>query len=296
MTDLKHSIGFSRWRAAQQARRQTALPGRWLGWARAVGLRYLRSAIRPQSLALVLAQKHAMICARLERWEHAALTICPRINVTLSSIVWPPGGAGASTRNLIQTSFRTLSQNWTKVSSQLVRLPHGGAVEPLLENNQTHSGIRSHQSAAEILDAPSSLEIARRSVDSVREVELLPGLHRVLARLRYREGRDVSPGLVFDSSVTRHSFALIRRVMDERRRIEDQTYRVLTFQQRETTKDIRHVEETVFHSARDSNLRSVEKIAALTRTPIDIEQLTEQVVRQIDNRIVAHNERFGKVF
>lgn len=33
-----------------------------------------------------------------------------------------------------------------------------------------------------------------------------------------------------------------------------------------------------------------------SRTPIDIEQLTDQVVRNIDNRIVAHRERLGRVF
>ena len=87
------------------------------------------------------------------------------------------------------------------------------------------------------------------------------------------------------------------QVVAERRRFEDQTYRVLlTLQQHETTKQVQRSEETVIHSSREFDVRSAERFGPKARAPIDIEQLTDQVVRQIDNRIVAHRERLGKVF
>ena len=253
--------------------RQTSSPERWLGWARAVGVRYLRNAIGPQSLALVLVEQRSIIQSRIERWQHVAFTVRPRIKLTLNSAVWSSNlnfvyslGSQAlssepSSRSVVETSFRTLARNWTEKTFSFV--------QRLKET-----------------------EVKRHS-------ETLPALTRVFTRSsQANENRGVAMNHTFDTPVARHSLALTRRVTDERSRVEDQVSRTLLTlkQQHETTKNVRRIEETVIHSPSEFNSRSAERFGAPNRAPIDIEQLTDQVVRQIDNRMISYRERLGKVF
>ena len=276
MSEVNHSKQFPMLRIARQWEslpRQKASPERWFGWARAVGLRYLRNAIRPQSLALVLFEQRSIIHSRIERWQHTAFTIRPRINLTLNSAVWsskfnivyqaenPTHGKEPSGRSVVETSFRTLARNWTEKTFTFVQ--------------------------------------RLKETEIKRHTEALPALTRVFSRSsQSHETRPITPNLAFDAPVARHSLALTRRVTDERSRIEDQISRTLLTlkQQHETTKNVRRIEETVVHSASEFNSRSAERFGALNRAPIDIEQLTDQVVRQIDNRMISYRERLGKVF
>ena len=253
--------------------RKTSSPERWLGWARAVGVRYLRTAIRSQSLALVLVEQRSIIHSRVERWQHAAFTIRPRINLTLNSAVWSSNlnfvysrdnqtlSGEPSGRSVVETSFRTLARNWTEKTLSFVQ--------------------------------------RLKETEVKRHTKAVPALTRVFTRsAQTHENRGVAMNHTFDAPVARHSLALTRRVTDERSRIEDQVSRTLLTlkQQHETTKNVRRIEETVIHSANEFNSRSAERFGAPNRAPIDIEQLTDQVVRQIDNRMVSYRERLGKVF
>jgi hypothetical protein len=275
MSEVSHNQ-FPMLRIAQRWEslpRQTSSPERWLGWARAVGVRYLRTAIGPQSLALVLVEQRSIIHSRIERWHHAAFTIRPRINLTLNSAVWSSNlnfvysresqalSSEPSSRSVVETSFRTLARNWTEKTSSFVQ-------------RLTETEIKRH-------------------------TEALPALTRVFARSsQARENRGLGTNHTFETPVARHSLALTRRVTDERSRIEDQVSRTLLTlkQQHETTKNVRRIEETVIHSASEFNSRSAERFGVPNRAPIDIEQLTDQVVRQIDNRMISYRERLGKVF
>jgi hypothetical protein len=253
--------------------RQTSSPERWLGWARAVGVRYLRNAIGPQSLALVLVEQRSIIHSRIERWHHAAFTIRPRINLTLNSAVWSSNlnfvysresqalSSEPSSRSVVERGFRTLARNWTEKTFSFVQ--------------------------------------RLKETEINRHTEALPALTRVFTRSsQSHENLGVGTNHTFETPVARHSLALTRRVSDERSRIEDQVSRTLLTlkQQHETTKNVRRIEETVIHSASEFNSRSAERFGAPNRAPIDIEQLTDQVVRQIDNRMISYRERLGKVF
>ena len=276
MSEVNHSNQFPMLRIARQWEslpRQKALPERWLGWGRAIGLRYLRNAMRSQSLALVLVEQRSVIHSRIERWQPAAFTIRPRINLTLNSAVWSNNlnivygrdnhthSREPSGRSVVETSFRSLARNCTeKTFSFAQRL---------------------------------------KETEIKRHTEALPALTRVFTRsVQAHESRGVAATVAFDAPIARHSLALTRRVKDERTRIEDQISRTLLTlkQQHETTKDVRRIEETVVHSASEFNSRSAERFGALNHAPIELEQLTDQVVRQIDNRMVSYRERLGKVF
>ena len=253
--------------------RQTSSPERWLGWARAVGVRYLRNAIGPQSLALVLVEQRSIIHSRVERWQHAAFTIRPRINLTLNSAVWSSNlnfvysrdnhalSSERSGRSMVETSFRTLARNGTEKTLSFVQ--------------------------------------RLKETEVKRDTEAVPALTRVFTRSsQSHENRGLGTNHIFETPVARHSLALTRRVTDERSRIEDQVSRTLLTlkQQHETTKNVRRIEETVIHSANEFTSQSAERFGAPNRNPIDIEQLTDQVVRQIDNRMVSYRARLGKVF
>jgi hypothetical protein len=107
--------------------------------------------------------------------------------------------------------------------------------------------------------------------------------------------------LNFESRLTQSSSQITRRITTERRRNED-FRRSLTsrdYRSYESRTNIRPAETAVVASARTSKA-SLASPAHHSQTgetwPVDIERLTEQVVRSIDSRIVAHRERTGQLF
>jgi hypothetical protein len=93
---------------------------------------------------------------------------------------------------------------------------------------------------------------------------------------------------------------LVSRIANERRRIEASSRRDLfTREQPEfamiANKAVRN--EAIFESPQVMRTgTAVGAMPSVTALPLDIESLTDQVVRSIDSRLVAHRERLGKVF
>jgi len=142
-------------------------------------------------------------------------------------------------------------------------------------------------------DRNSSLELSGLSTQRP--------LSRVFRRLALREIEVLSRKLL-----TRESINITRRVFDERRRVESfvQTATV-TRQEQISRKALEHTKEAERKLA--EHLAELNKTRATADTlygmsplsspaAFSIEQLTEQVIRRIDDQIVARKERMGTLF
>jgi hypothetical protein len=95
-----------------------------------------------------------------------------------------------------------------------------------------------------------------------------------------------------------HGARLINRIVTERNRLEETARRsFVTRVHREPVPVAKQAvsEPTIYESSVN---RSASWGPPINQSgwPVDIEKLTDQVVRSIDGRIVAHRERIGKVF
>ena len=95
----------------------------------------------------------------------------------------------------------------------------------------------------------------------------------------------------------RGSVEILRRIIDERARVEARVHSILVMR--------RPPMPVVNAAAVDTVIAQSPwglKVGAPAMTPqagsssVDIERLTEQVVRNIDRQIVAYRERMGRVF
>jgi len=289
MPESKKSSRFSLSRSArnwQPRRTQSISPARWTHWVRDFSRRYWRIVVWPQSLSLLFAQKSKnIIQSHVEQWQTVALSICPQIKITLSNLKAPRWIEAAT----------TVSRHDQSVSTN--------NLEILRERRDARSAV--HLNVRNIVDRTVS-EVSRSyesnkyhfdstHFDSTHYFYQQSPVTRVFAPFPVQAGK-LSPRLFLDTSLTSQSSWFGERVVDGTRRVEEHTPRVLTLQQRDAKRDIRHTEQTEILSAREFYTRSGERVTLNGRAPLDLEQLTDQIVQKIDSRIVAHRERMGKVF
>jgi hypothetical protein len=102
-----------------------------------------------------------------------------------------------------------------------------------------------------------------------------------------------------ESSVAHESLRILQRVVDQRHRAEERTQRtILVHKYDDVRPGVTTAETEAMVKQSPRGLRvGMPGMAQVGSPPaIDIEKLTDQVVRHIDRRIVAHRERMGRVF
>lgn len=126
-----------------------------------------------------------------------------------------------------------------------------------------------------------------------------PPLHRVFRRL-------LTTGIQTEhlELITKESSKIARRVIEEKRRVDRYGPTSMV-----TKQDL--AARKILESARGAETSLLEQLSEYKTAPtimhgkapfaapgnsLNIEQLTEQVMRRIDDQIVAHKERMGKVF
>jgi hypothetical protein len=105
------------------------------------------------------------------------------------------------------------------------------------------------------------------------------------------------------TALVREPLGLAQRVKEEKRRVEQQARGATVMQQR-TQPRPESFERDKANSPSERrrsggfDLASDAMAAAARAAPpaLNVQQLTDEVIRQIDSRIVAHKERMGKLF
>jgi hypothetical protein len=265
---------------------------RWSSWARSLAERHGRIALRHGPLAFTLAEGPRPISLLSQRWESYAWRLYPQINLAIGVVLRETVGAG--------TSIPSSPPAQIELRQAILPRDDGSAVR-LQSRNRPGSHDRPHATGLELEQ--------RHALRSINAAALTP-LGYVFNRLDAR-------GTAIQS---RHglsapaSLQLARRVVEERQRVEVRTpsTTVVRHQQQVTTAQAggailapqsgmrasTPAESGVGQSASllphwASNARAHTDDGPLAPA-ITIEQLTEQVVRQLDHRLMAYRERRGK--
>jgi hypothetical protein len=271
---------LQRWQGSDRAANASE---RWTGWAQSLSERYGRIPSRHHGVAMTLAQAPEWLVVHCQRWEHAAWTLCPQINLAIGPIlrqtVWP----GAHV--LPMTQVRSASPVPVALSRQWA------PARPPSESSLVSPELR---------DLPRPAERQPPAL-AASDADWRMPLQRVFARTHVEDVHDsVTVAQVRRESLfAQQSHQILRRVSEERQRVESwQQRNIVTRHRKELTSVITEAEarEVVMQSPRGLRVGG-SGMAQMTSPPaVDIERLTDEVVRHIDRRIVAHRERLGRPF
>lgn len=241
----------------QRRIRSGACDNRWLGWAQSMADRHSRIAVNHRGLSLTFLHPATTLLLRCEQWRRAAWTITPQINLSISPIL-----------QLFQRASGRESASEQRTDRD--RAP--------LENSVTNTQAFIIEQQSSAWQRPLQRVFAFAMVEEAGE--MWP-----VSRARH------------ETLLVERSLQVVRRVVDERRRVEEQTRRTLV------AREQRSVSRTAAAAAQETVMQSPRGLRAgaqgmmqTAAPPIDIEQLTDRVVRNIDSRIIAHRERMGRLF
>jgi hypothetical protein len=244
---------------------QMRFPGaRWSAWAEAFAARHKRVVERRGSPAFALAERAGAVWNISRRWERHAWQISPQIRLSISAFFQqaPAGNGWALFRSEIGGELRqTPPLNRAAVRSEAVT---GAAIELLRQlEGPVFSGFDRGEAITTLLRSGLNLrtaqELRRRVVEERRRIELKPRVAGAPSNAPAGESLN-STTLVFAQPAPNE-------------RLSAQQARALAI------------------PARDETERGP---AYAAPAPINIDQITEQVARRIDERIVAHRERMGR--
>lgn len=244
---------------------------RWMEWARSFTGRFQLHPVHQLRMSLVLhgADRGAANVSYVSRWDQFIQQISPRIYLVVSCFMREffvkrgsiqSSGASAmpaSWPSLHPTPAQPAHSREKDVQSGPVSVAVGGGISPVQRVFARASSIA---------------EVNQLAVQRVKSTTLLTeACHRV-----------------------------VRRAFELGERVEERRSQSLVLRREE------RVSSTVRTDAESKDSTSYSPWGPSVGKPgfakigtpmsIDLDRLTDQVVRQIDNKIVAHRERMGKVF
>jgi len=251
------------------------LPHRWTDWTRALREKFKRSWLRQPGLELTLLQPRGPLCLHYHRWQAGTWSLAPNIRLAISPLLEETFWQGTPhTTALIDRNSgarSTLAKCETE-RREAVR----GVLVPQLLSSQTLQRSGNFHSTGIAWDAAAPLA-------------------RVFARKR-EQNEDDGTALGNRSREVRQD-ALALRVVRHYARIEELTHRTLVSARPPATTIAKNVEhrEAVLEAAPVSP-RGVKGRLGMDTSDFDIEHLTDRVVRRLDGRLIAHQERLGRLF
>jgi hypothetical protein len=258
---------------------------RWTDWACALIERHTRISVRPPSSPLRLVQPWAPIYRFCQRWEQWAWTISPRINLGISLFL------GRSVRQ--ERAAPAAVEIAGPSSHEPAPIRERAIIHHLFENRWLAGGPPGAKPREKSRGTPLAMEVA--------EVQEQTPLRRVLRRTAFEEENETLMMSRFEreSRIAHESRQILRRLLEGRQRVEIRDSRALVMRRQQQAPPPEGAVETG-PVTRQSPLGLRVGVPGMAQGSapgaIDIELLTEKVVRQIDQRIVAYRERMGKLF
>jgi len=254
---------------------------RWAAWAQTVFERHSRMPVLSRGLALVLVANRPITFEHVERRYFASANFLSQIRLAIAPVL-----------RCLNREVRSLFTRSTL--KEYSTLGHSAMLQTMRRDRYSNEMVRilreSHPPAT---PAASTQKIIRELSNDRYSATLV----RIFNRSMLNREPETSVRR-FETLVTRPGLQLIKRIVTERSRLEESVRRgSVTRVHRENTPTVQHTisERTAYESTPGRNTTSAAWLNQST-FPIDIEKLTDQVVRSIDGRIVAHRERVGRVF
>jgi hypothetical protein len=232
---------------------------KWTAWAARFESRFYRHA-GPYHMALLLHVRNSRTSVLIEeRWLRPILQVRPQIH-------WKTGG----------TSFATTNQVFNK---QVNFLSHARAAK---------EAGRRPETVLAMLAAPASVESRERAQALTRVIDGTRREFGVLLERRFVQRRD--------TLATRSTERLVHR--SERVERIGVSERTLTLRRDATAAMKSSIEASVLAKSRavdDRRMQTPVAPAQPTMSAINVDQLADQVIRQIDRKVIARRERMGRI-
>ena len=266
--------------------------GRWSQWARSMSGRHRQVVSKHRFVVMTLLRCAVPLYFSSRRWELKAWSLFPRINLAIDV---RPQAFVFKTSLLSRTAQAQRSRQIHRDRPEVMRLVEQSlALQQARSKGQDRSDNRSTIAGME----SKTTVVTPVNVSGVYG----PGaLDRVFRRLVARENEPRTKGIL-----TTEALSIVHRVTAERRRVEERTQtQTVLRQQRPASLSHEQMNELTGRSANQettldrfgSNVRNADAIPPPFMTPnFNLQQLTDHVIRQIDDRIIAHKERMGKLF
>ena len=263
---------------------------RWTKWAHSLAARHERFTARQNRLVMTLLEPLRMSVSINQRFESFAFAAFPKIRVSIGPILNEIGRGEFASFPLFQTSmaFRTISS----LESKVVGSGPGDSVTrmTLIKERFAHERFARDVKQNEIHD--TSEVVGHTNLIRINQGVTQSPVVRVFQRFQERDPGIMLRKLLFENE----SRKVVQRVSREHLRVEHRTRGDMVI--RTQTKPSVSVEDR--RGELEAQFASVPK----TRGPswpekppeINVEQLTEQVIRKIDHRITAYRERLGRAF
>lgn len=249
---------------------------RWTTWANSMAARHERFTARRGLLVMTLLEPLRMSVSINRRYENFAISVFPRIHVSIGSIL---------------NEIERVSTSETKAGTRMTRIKERFgfgtthdqfALERQISNHHT-TEITNHE-RRETLSHTHAIRIHPRVTQSP--------VVQVFSRFHERDVGVMLRKLLYENE----SQKVVERITTDHMRVEQRTRgdMVIKTQTKPATvvEDRRSELETQFASTSKTRGHSWPE-----KPPeINVEQLTEQVIRRIDHRITAYRERLGRAF
>lgn len=294
--------------------RAQCLGSRWLEWAQALMARYAWMRARVGSPSMVIARPLKLSVRLHERWLLPAVRLYPQVNLSIQPILHltvtgeAHGGKerhglhAAPSQAMKRRAFRLFGEKTVFKPEAVVPQartvmeylkPEASFIERLYsllrEGNPQTTLVNQEKGRSFSTIGPERLKLTPQS-----------SLQMVFQRLRYADAStEPSVTSLLQQSVTNLALRVVRQTERVERRGAAAPARVLT---RPTALTEQRVTNPVFsteHRAEAVPLAFNQPLSARAEKNFDqlsnMDEITEQVMRRIDSRVIAMRERMGQV-
>ena len=262
------------------ARRRSIPPGRgrWAEWARALSERHGRVAARRELPDLILVRRPRPLRLLRQHWLTVSRWFRPQLNLTIQTLLRREGSREQS--RVLPFVAREDSQ----------AAPPPGAYSPAPGVALGPPVFLRLRSALERLSRERAPEGRASAVFERGGVPAPTPLQMVFRRAADPPARGPATALADGTH------ALLQRIVEQSRRIEERAPAGLVLRRQEATAPQSFAGTVAEHTPPPP--QHAGQWAASPAPPqgvADMEQITEQVMRQLDRRVVAARERMGRV-
>lgn len=258
---------------------------RWTSWAQSIGARHERFMMRRGLLAMTLLEPLRMSVAISQRRESFALSVFPRIQVSIGGIL----------QQIAPAQFHAFVQK-IRVHNSALQLADWN--ESRSYRNESRSLRQSVQSSNTV-----SLRNSTTTTHNLQEFNSVVEAHQELKKFSQ------SPVARFFARVqsSHYGSVSLEKLLVERdsRMIAERVVREYSRVEQRRGGDIVMRQQNLPAAAVENRTSvTLEQQLAATRTQphswpakpaeINVDQLAEQVIRKIDHRIMAYRERLGR--
>lgn len=299
---------------------------RWSMWARSIARRHVRFTERRESLALIVLRMRGPLSVVRERRSFTTRIVRPQVHLAINAVL-AQTRHGARTERTFLCAFASLHEKTS--STTTLRLVSQEAHKEVRSERTFRDTRLERQTETErsrdterMRETVRSRETIRsREAERLREVERLRETERLRQPLtfvfeRINTIKNGTNSSCLEMLVHQHARSIVERVTQQSRRHETMHIGggsdTLITQHMSTSSSRTEITQPRVLKTVTAPTRVIEKGAPSTQlttvvetapwlqdkvsvTGMNIDQITDQVVQQLDRRVVATRERMGRI-